>query len=273
MTDVLTGFDDGVGTITLNRPNRRNALSTQMVTGLVEALSDMEADTRIGAIVLTGAGGAFCAGGDVQRFHDSGGEGGGADEVDPAAVARQQATQEATVGRIHRCRKPVLASIPGAAAGAGMGLALAADLRIGCARTVFATAFADVGLAGDFGVAWLLDRVVGPATARELMLLNPRVRGEDGVRLGLLNWCVADDVLSERTQEIAARLARGPSRALESMKQNLLRAPREDLSTFMQTEVELHKASGVSPEHVRAVASFVAKEKPTFATGWHEEQR
>ncbi|WP_406021724.1 enoyl-CoA hydratase-related protein [Nocardioides sp. NBC_00850] len=267
--DVLTDIADGVGTITLNRPDRRNALSDGMIEGLTLALKDMEASLDVGAIVLTGAGGAFCSGGDVQDFHEQGGEGAGSTEVDQVAVVQQRRDQEETVGRIYRCRKPVLASISGAVAGAGIGLALAADLRIGSPRTVFATAFGAVGLAGDYGVAWLLDRLVGPAKARELMFLNPRIRGEECLALGLINWVVPEEELELRTSEIAAQLANGPSHALDGMKQNLLRAPHEDLTTSMSVEVPLHKATGLTEDHVAAVRAFVAKEKPTFPIGWH----
>ena len=132
-------------------------------------------------------------------------------------------------------------------------------------RTVFATAFAAVGLAGDYGVAWLLDRLVGPAKARELMFLNPRIRGEECLALGLINWVVPEEELEQRTSEIAARLASGPSHALDGMKQNLLRAPHEDLSTSMYAEVPLHKATGLTEDHVAAIRAFVAKEKPDFS--------
>lgn len=269
MSDILTDVSDGVGTITLNRPDRRNAFSQEMLQGLADATEQMEVDPAVGAIVLTGAGGSFCSGGDVQDFHESGGEGGGATVVDEAAVDSQRRFQEETVGRIYRCAKPVLASIPGAVAGAGIGLALAADLRIGSTRTVFATAFGGVGLAGDFGVAWLLRQLVGPALARELLFLNPRIRGEQCAELGLVNWIVAEDELETKTRELATRLASGPSHALSGMKQNLLRAPAEDLTASMYAEVPLHKATGLTEDHVNAVKAFVNKEMPTFPVGWH----
>ncbi|MER7606803.1 enoyl-CoA hydratase-related protein [Nocardioides sp. NPDC127503] len=266
---VLTDISDGVGTITLNRPDRRNAFSHEMLQGLAATTAQMESDPAVGAIVLTGAGGAFCAGGDVQGFHESGGEGGGAAVVDEASVDAQRRVQEETVGRLYRCAKPVLASIPGAVAGAGIGLALAADLRIGSTRTVFATAFGGVGLAGDFGVTWLLHQLVGPALARELLFLNPRVRGEQCAELGLVNWIVTEDELEPKTRELATRLAAGPSHALGAMKQNLLRAPAEDLAASMHAEVPLHKATGLTSDHVDAVRAFVDKKTPTFPVGWH----
>lgn len=271
MSDVLSETSDGVGTITLNRPDRRNALSAAMIEGLAGALEEMESSPRVGAIVLTGAGGAFCSGGDVQDFHEQGGAGGTGETLDPAGVQAQQRDQERTVGRLYRCPKPVLAALPGAVAGAGIGLALAADLRIGTPRTVFATAFGGVGLAGDYGVAWLLQRLVGPAKARELLFLNPRVRGEECREIGLVNWLVAEDELESRTAEIAAQLAGSASRALEGMKQNLLEAPDADLSASMHTEVPRHRGTGLSQDHLDAVAAFVAKQQPAFPAGWHEK--
>lgn len=265
--DVFGVVTNGVGTITLNRPERRNAMSEAMIGGLADLLRAMEAADEVGAIVLTGAGKAFCAGGDVQKFDERGGEGQGAQEVDPEAVRTQQRSQRETVGRIYRCTKPVIASLPGAAAGAGIGLALAADVRIGSRRALMATAFTAVGLAGDFGVAWLLEQAVGPAKARELMFLNPRVDAETCLELGLLNWVVDEDALTQKTTEIAEQLANGPRLALASMKQNLLNAPHLDLEASMDAEVPLHKASGLTEDHVGAVKAFVEKRQPVFGRG------
>lgn len=265
--DVFGTVHNGVGTITLNRPDRRNAMSDKMISGLAELLALMESSDEVGAIVLTGAGNAFCSGGDVQVFDDKGGEGGGAQTIDLVAVAQQQAAQRDTVGRIYRCRKPVLAALPGAAAGAGVGLALAADLRIGGPRALISTAFAAVGLSGDFGVAWLLERAVGPAKARELMFLNPRIKAEQCLELGLLNWLVGEDELEARTTEIAEQLAHGPRLALASMKQNLVEASVVGLEASMDAEVVLHKTSGLSDDHVAAVRAFVEKRQPVFGAG------
>lgn len=268
--DVLTDIEDGVGTITLNRPERRNALSEAMIVGVAQAMAEMEASRRVGVIVITGAGGAFCSGGDVQVFEEQGGEGAGAAEVDPRLVDEQRFHQRATVGRIYRCAKPVVASLPGAAAGAGLGLALAADLRIGSSRTVMATAFGAVGLSGDYGVAWLLHQLVGPSAAREMLFLGTRVRAEECLVLGLVNQLVAEEDLPAATHELAQRLARGPSMALAGMKQNLLRAPFEDLEASMDAEVPLHKGTGTTEEHLAAVKAFVSKQTPAFSSGWHE---
>lgn len=270
--DVYGDVEDGIGTITLNRPDRRNALSDAMVGGLATLLKDMQESDEVGAIVLTGAGKAFCSGGDVQDFDAKGGEGGGADEIDADAVEAQRRAQRLTVGAIHASRTPVIAAIPGAAAGAGLGLALAAHFRIGSERAVFATAFGAVGLSGDFGVAWLLNDIVGPVKARELMLLNPRVRAEEARELGLLNEVVPEGELDGRVRALAEQLANGPAAAQASMLDNLRRASTETLEQSMDAEVPLHKATGLTDDHIAAVRAFVEKRQPVFGRRRTTEQ-
>jgi 2-(1,2-epoxy-1,2-dihydrophenyl)acetyl-CoA isomerase len=262
--DLLAGVSDGVATIVLNRPDRRNALSDAMLAALARVLERLEAADDVGALVITGSGPAFCAGGDVKGFSERGGEGGTSAQVDPARVAAQRALQRATVGRLHAFARPVVAALPGAAAGAGLGLALAADLRIGSPRAVMATAFAKVGLSGDYGTAWLLRQLVGPARAAELMFLSDRLDADTCLRLGLLNWLVPEAELRPRTTELASRLARGPRLALRSMKHNLLLAGQAGLGEAMDVEVALHKECGVTADHREAVAAFVAKREPRF---------
>lgn len=262
---VLYDLTDGVATITLNRPERRNAMSGPMIGRLGELLAQTADDPAVRVLVLTGAGRAFCAGGDVQQFDEDGGEGGGATEVDPAAVAEQLHHQELTVGAIHRFPKPVIAALPGAAAGAGLGLALAADLRIGTPRTVVATAFSGVALSGDFGVVWLLERLVGPARARELLLLNPRLDGAACLELGLLTRLVPEEELAAQTDALARQLADGPALALRHLKSNLLDAPGQTLSESMAVEVQRHKECGLTADHVEAVRAFVEKRPPVYA--------
>ncbi|WP_020415679.1 enoyl-CoA hydratase-related protein [Amycolatopsis sp. ATCC 39116] len=265
---VLVSIDDGVGRITLNRPERRNALSPEMIDGLAQALSELNELDDVAALLITGAGRAFCSGGDVKAFAEQGGEGGGAPAVDPAAIEQQRRAQRATVGTIYRSPKPVVAALPGAVAGAGVGLALAADLRIGCSSTVLVTAFADIGLSGDFGTAWLLDRMVGPTKARELLYLSPRIGANECLALGLVNRLIPDDELDSAAMSLAKRLAHGPSQALAGMKDNLLRAPREELEDSMDAEVALHKATGTTADHVAAVHAFMTKQRPVFSRRW-----
>jgi 2-(1,2-epoxy-1,2-dihydrophenyl)acetyl-CoA isomerase len=263
-TDVLGEVRDGVGRIVLNRPERRNALTPDMLGGLAALLAELESADDVGAVLLTGAGQAFCAGGDVKAFAERGGEGGSASAPQPERIARQRDSQAATVGRLYGLTKPVVAALPGAAAGAGLGLALAADLRIGCPATVMVTAFARVGLSGDYGTAWLLHRLVGPARAREMLFLSDRVSAEQCRELGLLNRIVPADELADAAQALAARLANGPRLALRNMKQNLVDADHDDLAASMEREIPRHMECGVSEDHREAVQAFVAKREPVF---------
>lgn len=266
--DLLAETDDGVGVITLNRPDRRNAMTGEMLTALAAVLGDFEQNPLVGALLITGAGSAFCSGGDVKGFSERGGEGGQSSEVDPDRVRVQQDQQRATVGRIYGFSKPTVAALPGAAAGAGVGIALAADLRIGCPRTLFATAFVNVGLSGDYGSAWLLDRLVGPSRARELLFLGERIDAERSLSMGLVNSLVPADQLAAEALALAGRLANGPRQALAGMKENLLRAPERDLFSAMDAEVPLHMACGVADDHREALAAFTGKRVPVYPAPW-----
>lgn len=274
MATIQTGTDhllvdvtDGIATITLNRPERRNAISVEMIEALGRVVPQLDEDPEVGCLVITGAGRAFCAGGDVIDFDERGGEGGGSDQIDPEAVAEQVRHQEMTIGALYRARTPVIASLPGAAAGAGLGLALAADLRVGTERSLVVTAFVNVALSGDFGVAWLLERLVGPAKARELLFLSPRVDGRAAADLGLIDRLCAEGELEETTHALARQLADGPRHAMRLIKENLLDAPHQTLSESMAGEVPRHKSCGITSDHVAAVRAFATKQKPVFNQG------
>lgn len=261
---LLVETTDGVRTLTLNRPKRLNALSEPMLNRLADELARADSDPAVGCIVLTGAGRAFCAGGDVQAFAERGGEGGGATEVDPRSVADQVARQRATVVRMWQSATPVVASLPGAAAGAGLGLALAADLRVASTAAVMTTAFTKVGLSGDFGVPWLLQRLVGPARAAELMLRSPRLTAAECLELGLVHEVVEPEELAEATARLAGEIARGPALALRHAKANLRAAEHASLEDYMAGEVQRHKECGISVDHAEAARAFAEKRPPVF---------
>lgn len=266
MTDIETGTDhllarveDGVAVLTMNRPERRNALSEQMLAALGATLARVEADDAVGAVVLTGAGGAFCAGGDVKGFAERspGAPGTSAERL-------QRANQRATSGRLWRMPKPTVAVLPGAAAGAGLSLALACDLRYTASSAVLSTAFARVALAGDYGSAWFLVRLVGPARARELLYLSPRLSADDALRLGLVNAVLPPDALEREAMAVAQRLADGPRTALASMKENVALALTTPLEEYMDVEVTHHLATFATADHVEAARAFVEKRDPVF---------
>jgi 2-(1,2-epoxy-1,2-dihydrophenyl)acetyl-CoA isomerase len=262
--DLLAHVERGVGVVTLNRPERRNALSPEMLAGLAAVLAELEAADDVRALVLTGAGGAFCAGGDVKAFAARGGEGGGATVPHEERITRQQAMQRATVGRLHEFAKPTVGALPGAVAGAGLGLALACDLRIGQPGTLFATGFGKVGLSGDYGATWLLTQLVGPARARRAMFLGERIDAATAERWGMLDWIVAPAEVTGFAVATAAELAAGSPESMAAMKQNLLDAQRHGLAEAMDREVPRHLACGLTDNHREAVRAFVEKRPPAF---------
>lgn len=264
-TDHLrAGIKGEVGVVVLHRPHRRNALSDEMLHALARVVERFEADPGVAVVLITGAGGAFCAGGDVKEFAARGGEGGGSTVVDPERVRQQRLLQRATTGRLYRMPKPTLAVVPGAVAGAGLGLALACDLRIGSLDTVISTAFGGVGLSGDYGTAWLLTRLVGPSRARRLMFLGERFDAGAAHGIGLLDWLVPVDDLPAAALATAGSLARGPRMALGAMKHNLVDAAVIDLEQAMDLEVQRHLECGVSTDHQEGIAAFVEKRPPSF---------
>lgn len=262
--DVIAEVSEGVGRVVLNRPDRRNAFSPAMMDGLARALVDFEHSEDVGAVLLTGAGGAFSSGGDVKTFAEANGAGGADGAVDAALIAEQRANQRATAGRIYEMGKPVIGAIPGAMAGAGLGLALACDLRVGCERTVALTAFISVGLSGDFGTAWHLRQLVGPSQARRLMWLSERLDAQRCLDIGLIDQLVPAEDLESESFALAQRLASGPRQAIRDAKTNLRMAEELPLLEAMDFEAEPHLVCGVSEDHRIAIEAFVAKQMPVF---------
>ncbi len=261
--DLLATLDAGVLTLTLNRPAARNAMSRGMNQALQTQLADAEFNPAVKCVVLTGAGQGFCAGGDVKGMAASQDGTVGALSIDEA-IHRQRVNQRATAGKLFKMPKPTLAALPGAAAGAGLALALACDLRIMASSAVMTTAFARVGFSGDYGGTYFLTQLVGSAKARELYFLSERIGAEEALRLGLANWVTAPETLAAKTQEIARRLANGPSVAYRYMKENLNRAMAGDVDDCMDLEATHHIHCGQTDDHREATKAFVDKREPVF---------
>lgn len=265
--DLLAHVDDGVAVITMNRPDRRNAMSGGMLTAMSAALSAFETDPDVACIVLTGAGGAFCAGGDVKGMAD--GTGGGStaaagSDLD-SRIHAQRISQRATAGKLYKMPKPTIASLPGAAAGAGLSLALACDLRIASDKAVMTTAFAKVGFSGDYGGTYFLSQLVGSAKTRELYFLSDRIDMAEARRLGLVNFVVSAERLETDTMLLAHRLAKGPRVAYRYMKENINRAASgADVDDCLDLEATHHIHTGFTEDHREAAKAFVEKREPVF---------
>lgn len=258
---LLCAVREGVAVITLNRPEARNALSPQLTPALTRMIRERADDPAVGALLITGAGTAFCSGGDVKAMGDnSARKAMSSDE----RLADLKTRQLALTGALVACRKPTIAALPGAAAGAGLAIALACDLRIAAASAFAATGYAKVGLPGDYGVAWLMTRAVGPARARELMLTGERIDAVRGERIGLFNRVVADADLAEEAFAWARSLAGGPCLALAAIKDNLDDAQHITFAQALDVEAERMVRCSATADHKEAVRAFVEKRKPVF---------
>lgn len=261
---LLAELDEGILTLTLNRPEARNAMTGEMNRALAELLARAETDREVKCLVLTGAGRGFCAGGDVKGMAAAGDGTVGANTIDQA-IHLQRLTQRATAGKLFTLPKPTLASLPGAAAGAGLSLALACDLRIMANNALLTTAFARVGFSGDFGGSYFLTQLVGSARARQLYYLSERVTADEALSLGLTNWVAPADELAERTRELALRLAGGAAVAFRYMKENLNRAMSSgDLFDCLDLEATHHVHCGQTEDHREGVRAFAEKREPVF---------
>ena len=262
---LLADLSEGVLTLTLNRPEARNAMSGEMNAALQTALAAAELDTAVRCIVLTGAGKGFCAGGDVKGMAARG-DGTVGDNTIDTAIHRQRLNQRATSGKLYAMPKPTLAALPGAAAGAGLAFALACDLRIMASSAIMTTAFARVGFSGDYGGTYFMSQLVGTAKTRQLYFLSERVAADEALALGLTNWVCEPEELASKTSEIARQLASGPTVAYRYMKENFNRAISSgDLDDCMDLEATHHIHCGQTEDHRNATKAFVEKREPVFA--------
>jgi 2-(1,2-epoxy-1,2-dihydrophenyl)acetyl-CoA isomerase len=260
MSELLESVKDGVAVLTLNRPESLNAMSGEMLDLMLEALSRLADDPAVGVVVLTGAGRAFCAGGDVKAMAE--GREFGGDTLEEKASALRSRMEVARW--LHEMPKPTIAMVRGAAAGAGLSLAMACDLRIAGEGARFAPAFARVGYSGDFGGSWFLTQLVGTAKARELYYTAEILGAEQALALGLANRVVPDARLEEETMALARRMAAGPRIALRYMKRNMNAAEAGSLKDLLDLEAWHHTRCGMTEDHREAARAFVDKREPTF---------
>lgn len=256
---LLIDRSDAVVTLTLNRPAAMNALDISLKEALRDTLAELEHDRSCRAVVLAGAGAAFCAGQDLREHAAMLAAG----STDPLGTVRTHYNPIAS--RLASLPKPVIAAVRGMAAGAGASLAFLADFRIGGPGTSFLLAFAKVGLAGDTGASWSLPRLVGHAKAVELLMLAEPVTADEAHRLGLLTRLVDDDDLVLPTaQELAARLAAGPTVAYGAIKRQLSVGDAGTLSEALAAEAQAQAICGATADHQAATRAFVEKRRPGF---------
>jgi 2-(1,2-epoxy-1,2-dihydrophenyl)acetyl-CoA isomerase len=261
-SELLETFHDGIATLTINRPQSRNSMTTEVMHGLSEAMPRLANDPAVRLVVLTGAGGAFCAGGDVKGFVNK--EPGSANSLPfEQNVNLLRASME--VSRwLHEMPKPTLAVISGPAAGAGLSLALACDLRIAADDAKLTTAFSKIGLSGDFGGSYFLNLLVGAAKAREMYFTGEVVLGAQAALIGLVNRSVPKDQLAQAAHAWAIELAALPTLAIGYMKRNLNAGLRGSLSEVLDLEAIHMIRTFETEDHKAAAIAFVEKKLPQF---------
>jgi 2-(1,2-epoxy-1,2-dihydrophenyl)acetyl-CoA isomerase len=255
---VLQRLEGGLLTITMNRPERKNALNPEMVAGLVEAARRAADDPEVRAVLFKGAGGSFCVGGDVKSM--AAGRAPLPFEVKMANLRRGM-----EVSRIlHQMPKPVVAQLDGAAAGAGLSMALSCDLRVASESCKITTAFAKVGFSGDYGGTYFLTQLLGSARARELYLTSPVLTAKEAHAIGMVTKVVPDAEIDAAAHELALSLAQGPSIALGFIKRNINNAEHLPLEDCFDGEAIHHTRCSDTEDHKEAAKAFVEKRKPAF---------
>ena len=259
MTEILlTERAGGVATLTMNRPESMNSLSLELKEALVTSLAELTADETVRAVVLTGAGRAFCVGQDLREHSELLAAG------DSAPLHTVVEHYNPIVTSLATMPKPVIAAVNGMAAGAGAGFAFAADFRVASQSAGFLMAFANAGLALDSGASWTLPRLIGYARATAVCLLAEPVTAEAALEMGLVNAVVEPNRLLPAAQELASRLAAGPTAAYAAIKAQLGYAASSSLADALAEEAQLQAEVGATADHRTAVASFLAKQPPTF---------
>jgi 2-(1,2-epoxy-1,2-dihydrophenyl)acetyl-CoA isomerase len=259
---LLIATEGRLRILTLNRPERLNALTPELHHRLRDAVIEAADAPEVGALVLTGAGRAFCSGGDVTRGGEAAAQAQAPQTVEERADGLRRHGMTASL--LSRMPKPTVALVNGAAAGAGLALALACDLRIAARGAVLRTAYARIALAGDLGISYFLTRLVGSARARELLLLNEKIDADAAERLGLVHRVVDNDQLETEGLRVARLLANGPSVAFRYMKQNLALAETGSLEQVLEREAYNNARCARTQDVKEATAAFREKREPVF---------
>jgi 2-(1,2-epoxy-1,2-dihydrophenyl)acetyl-CoA isomerase len=264
MPDVLTEkLPSGVMIVTLNRPDALNTLGGTLLADFGAAMHEAEQDPAVRAVLITGAGRAFCAGADLSAQRGRSGAA-PAPLAFSARVTSMQDLHGHLAGAAFRCDKPTVALVNGAAAGAGFGVALSCDFRIASEQALFVSAFARIGLSGDNGITWGLSRLVGRSMALEILMLSPRLTAAEALELGLVRSVVPPEGLLTAGLQFGERLAAGPTQAFAIMKRNLEFA---DIATYQQSldrEAFSIAVNGVTGENADAIQAFLDKREPDF---------
>lgn len=250
----------GLRIVTMSRPEAKNAMSADMTQGLADIMAEYRQDPEVRCVILTGAEGYFCVGGDVKGMAAGGGK--------PRTVEQKAADlrrRMESVRNLHEMEKPTIAAIEGAAAGAGLGLALACDFRVCSESAKITSAFAKVGLSGDYGGSYLASQILGPTRAREFWMLSPVVSGKEAAEMGLMTRAVEPGTALEEAIAMGEKLAAGPTLTYGRMKRNFRLIERgATMGELLDSEALNHALSTETADHKEAAKAFVEKRAPAF---------
>jgi 2-(1,2-epoxy-1,2-dihydrophenyl)acetyl-CoA isomerase len=266
--ELLVQNRDGVLYLTLNRPDKLNALSDGIIGGLLDNLRRAATDNTVGAVVLTGAGRGFCAGGDIGRMRERNenaqpSDGGNHSTSLDQRIAGLRRSEEVSL-LLHEMPKVTIAAINGPAAGAGFSICLACDIRIASDQARLGTAFARVGFSGDFGGSYFLTKIAGTAKARELYFTADMLTADEALKEGIVNRVVPAASFAEEVHTFARRIASGPRVAYSYMKANLNAALYSDARSMLEREALGQSLTGLTEDHKEAVKAFLEKREPKF---------
>jgi 2-(1,2-epoxy-1,2-dihydrophenyl)acetyl-CoA isomerase len=259
---ILTQVENRVATLTLNRPNKLNAFNGELLSQAIACLTQWSTDPDVGAIVVTGAGRAFCAGGDVSEMARHNAESAAPPTLEQQIDALRQWQRISWM--LYDMPKVTIAAVNGFAMGAGLGICLSCDLRIAIDTAKFGTAYAKVGFGGDFGTTWLLTHAAGPAKAKELLFLADTIDAAEALRLGLVNHIATPENFGAEVRRLAERIAHGPLTSYRYMKANVNLATYTDFRTHLDREAETHLRCGMTEDHREGVRAFLDKRTPQF---------
>ncbi|HLO12205.1 MAG TPA: enoyl-CoA hydratase-related protein [Pseudoneobacillus sp.] len=250
---VLYEKRNGVAWLTLNRPDKLNAFTKQLNKEMEKALKEASRDTDVRAVVITGAGRAFCSGQDLGDVDE---------QMDHGDVLRNH--YNPMMKALEKCEKPVIAAVNGVAAGAGFSLALACDFRIASDKASFLQAFIHVGLVPDSGNLYFLPRLIGQAKALELAVLGEKISAEEAHRLGLVTKLTPLEKFQEEVTQFAERLANMPTKAIGLIKKNLQASWNIHYDEFLELDAQSQRIAGLTADHAEGVQAFIEKRKPQF---------
>ena len=262
-SQLLCDLTDCVATVTLNQPKKRNALSDEMTPALRAIIPILDARKDVRCVVITGAGDGFCSGGDVSEMGSDSLGGGDARTLEEKITVLQHKQRTLTL-RLYEMKTPSIAALPGVAAGAGLSIALACDLRIAVDTAFITTGFRNVGLSGDYGGSWLLTKLVGSSVTKDLYFTGRRVTADEAHRMGIFNTVVGEAQFAEQVRETSKTIAEGPPIAIRYMKEHINRADSIDLSACLDIEAEHLLRCAQTSDHDEAVRAFLEKRTPNF---------